>query len=73
MSQSQARPLVASIPILTDTRIAFVPEWHQQLLSGQRKAIGWGISGDIHYCLLQAPYPLAGLIDGMRGPLVGKD
>ncbi|CAJ1789124.1 D-inositol-3-phosphate glycosyltransferase [Aeromonas dhakensis] len=73
MSGNQMVPFVASTPILTDTRVSFVPEWHQQLLSGQRKAIGWGISGDIHYCLLQAPYPLAGLIDGMRGPLVGKE
>ena len=57
---------------LSETRIAFEPQWHQELLSGQRKAIGWGISGDIHYCLMQTPYPLVGLIDGMRGPLVGQ-
>ena len=74
MSQSEEGLLVDSTPrtMTSDRRIAFVPQWHQELLKGQRKAIGWGISGDIHYCLLQAPYPFVGLIDGMRGSLIGK-
>lgn len=57
---------------LTDTRIEFEPEWHKDLLSGHRKAFGWGISGDIYYYLMQTPYLLVGLIDGMQGPLVGQ-
>lgn len=44
---------------------------HQEVQRGQRQAIAWGISGHIHYLLLQAPYPYQAIIDG-TGARVGE-
>ena len=52
--------------------LPFDPLIHEDLVTGKRKAIGWGISGDIYYRLLQAPYVFESLIDGSQGPLLGQ-
>ncbi len=39
---------------------------HQQLASGERLAIGWGVSGYVNYQLRFSPYPFQYLVDGSR-------
>ncbi|MFM5360324.1 glycosyltransferase [Aeromonas veronii] len=45
---------------------------HQELLSGKRKAIAWGVAGNLYYHVLQSPYPFIAIIDGLNGPQVGQ-
>lgn len=45
---------------------------HQELLSGKRKAIAWGVAGNLYYHVLQSPYPIIAIIDGLNGPQVGQ-
>ncbi|MDZ7869429.1 MAG: glycosyltransferase [Rheinheimera sp.] len=45
---------------------------HQQLASGERLAIGWGVSGYVDYQLRFSPYPFHYLVDG-SGKLAGSE
>lgn len=45
---------------------------HQELLSGKRKAIAWGVAGNLYYHVLQSPYSFIAIIDGLNGPQVGQ-
>lgn len=45
---------------------------HQQLASGERLAIGWGVSGYVDYQLRFSPYPFQCLVDGC-GQLAGTE
>ncbi|WP_421145286.1 glycosyltransferase [Aeromonas dhakensis] len=45
---------------------------HQELLSGKRKAIAWGVSENIYYHVLQSPYSFVAIIDGLNGHQVGQ-
>ncbi|WP_323971557.1 glycosyltransferase [Aeromonas hydrophila] len=45
---------------------------HQELLSGKRKAIAWGVAGNLYYHVLQSPYKFIAIIDGLNGPQVGQ-
>ncbi len=53
--------------------LPFDRQLHQQLMSGQRKAIAWGVSGVVYYQLLQSPYPFVAIIDGLNGDVVGSN
>ncbi|MNG80256.1 4-alpha-N-acetylgalactosaminyltransferase [compost metagenome] len=52
--------------------LPFNERLHQELLSGQRKAIAWGVAGNLYYNILQSPYPFIAIIDGLNGPQVGQ-
>lgn len=45
---------------------------HQQLASGERLAVGWGVSGYVDYQLRFSPYPFHYLVDGC-GQLAGTE
>ncbi|MGL6557173.1 glycosyltransferase [Aeromonas dhakensis] len=45
---------------------------HQELLSGKRKAIAWGVAGNLYYHVLQSPYKFIAIIDGLNSPQVGQ-
>ncbi len=45
---------------------------HQQLASGERLAVGWGVSGYVEYQLRFSPYPFQYLVDGC-GQLAGTE
>jgi len=52
--------------------LPFDRQLHQQLMSGQRKAIAWGVSGVVYYQVLQSPYQFVAIIDGLNGDVVGS-
>jgi len=53
-------------------RLPFHADWHKALLNGKRKAIAWGLSGNLYYYLLQSPYSFTAIIDGVIGSSVGE-